>query len=325
MPSATATGAMASLTTRRTGVGRKWSVQEREETRFALLLILPAMATVALIAFLPLGRAFWLSLFRINLRFANTPQPFVGLQNYATILVDDRFHNSLRVVAIIGGVSLTAELVLGMIIALVVNREFAGRGLVRASILIPWALTTVVSAKMWQLIYQADYGVFNRLLNDLHIMHGYLPWIADPQVALPAMIGADIWKTTPFMALLLLAGLQMIRADIYESAAIDGSNAWQSFWRITVPLLKPTILVALLFRLIDVARMFDLPFVLTNGGPGFETETVTLYTYRTLFQNLQFGTGSALAFTTFLFVVGVSFIFIKVLGAPAGGSTGGGR
>jgi ABC-type sugar transport system permease subunit len=306
-------------------VGRRarWSAQQREEARFALVLILPAMLTVALIAFLPLARAFWLSLFKVNLRFANSPRTFQGIGNYVAILGDDRFHNALRVTGIIAGTSLVAEMVLGMVIALTINRQFFGRGLVRAAILVPWALTTVVAAKMWQLIYQADYGVFNRLLNDLHILHGYLPWIADPQVALWAMIGADIWKTTPFMALLLLAGLQLIPQDVYESAAMDGSNAWQRFWRITVPLLKPTILVALLFRLIDVARMFDLPFVLTNGGPGFETETVTLYTYRTLFQNLQFGTGSALAFLTFLIVVVISYLFIKVLGAPAGGAGGG--
>lgn len=304
---------------------RRLSVQERAEARFALLLIAPAMLTIALIAFLPLIRAFWLSLFKINLRFANSPRPFVGAGNYADILGDDRFHNALRVTGTVALTSLAAELVLGILIALVINREFKGRGLVRAAILVPWALTTVVAAKMWQLIYQADYGVFNRILNDLRVISGYRPWIADPAVALWAMIGADIWKTTPFMALLLLAGLQLINHDVYESAGIDGANAWQSFWRITLPLLRPTILVALLFRLIDVARMFDLPFVLTNGGPGFQTETLTLYTYRTLFQNLQFGFGSALAFATFLLVLLFSLFFIKVLGAPAGGATGGGR
>lgn len=304
---------------------RRLSVQERAEARFALLLIAPAMLTIALIAFVPLVRVFWLSLFKINLRFANAPRPFVGPGNYVDILGDERFRNALRVTGTVALTSLAAELVLGILIALVINREFKGRGLVRAAILVPWALTTVVAAKMWQLIYQADYGVFNRILNDLHIIHGYRPWIADPAVALWAMIGADIWKTTPFMALLLLAGLQLINQDVYESAGIDGANAWQSFWRITLPLLRPTILVALLFRLIDVARMFDLPFVLTNGGPGFQTETLTLYTYRTLFQNLQFGMGSALAFATFLLVLLFCLFFIKVLGAPAGGVTGGGR
>jgi len=310
--------------TRAAGIGRRvrWSAQERAEARFALWLVLPAMLTIALVAFLPLGRAIWLSLWRINLRFADTPRTWKGLDNYQAILQDERFHNALQVSGTIAAASVTAELILGMAIALVINGYFTGRGIVRASVLVPWALTTVVAAKMWQLIYQTEYGVFNRVPSDLRLIDDYEPWIASPTFAIWAMIGADIWKTTPFMALLLLAGLQLIPGDLHEASSIDGANAWQSFWRITVPLLKPTILVAVLFRLIDVARMFDLPVVLTGGGPGFETETLTLYTYRTLFTNLSFGLGSALAVTTFLIVLAISFVFIKVLGAPAGGAGG---
>ncbi len=311
--------AAAPVAAGRVGIGRRrWSAQRRGDARFGLLLIAPAMLTIFAVAFFPLARTFWLSLWRINLRFANTPRRFAGLDNFAQILRDERFHNALWVTARVAVVSLLAELVLGMLIALVINRQFRARGLVRASVLVPWALTTVVAARMWQLIYQADYGVFNRILYDLFIIDSYKPWVISPQFTLWAMIGADIWKTTPFVALLLLAGLQLIPGDLYEAAAIDGASAWQSFWRITLPLLRPTILVASLFRLIDVARMFDLPLVLTGGGPGFATETLTLYTYRVLFQNLQFGLGSAVAVLAFLLVVLVSFIFIKVLGAPAG-------
>lgn len=298
------------------------SVQERLEARFGLLLVLPAMVTIAAIAFYPLGRAFWLSLWRINLRFENAPQPFVGLDNYLQILADGRFHNALRVTGVIAVTSLAAEFILGLLIALTINRQFRGRGLVRTAVLVPWALTTAVAARMWQVIYHADYGVFNRVLQDLNIIETYKPWVISPQFAIWAMIGADVWKTTPFMALLLLAGLQLIPHELYEAASIDGASALQRFWRITLPLLRPTILVTLLFRLIDVARMFDLPFVLTGGGPGIATETLSLYTYRTLFQNLQFGTGSALSVTTFLLVMTFSIFFIKVLGAPAGGARG---
>jgi multiple sugar transport system permease protein len=302
---------------------RRWSAQQREEARLGLALILPAMIAIALIAFLPLSQTFWLSLWRINRRFAGTPVEFIGLENYRRILFeDDRFVNALRVTGTIAAVTLTAELVLGMLIALAVNRAFRGRGLVRAAVLVPWALTTVVAARMWQLIYQADYGVLNRIFNDLGLISGNKPWIADPKFALWAMIGADIWKTTPFVALLLLAGLQLIPNDLYEAAAIDGTNTWQNFWKITLPLLKPTILVATLFRLIDVARMFDLPAVLTGGGPGTQTETLTLYTYRAIIQNLQIGGGSALAVVTFAIVLLICFLFIKVLGAPAGGGQG---
>jgi multiple sugar transport system permease protein len=294
------------------------SAQQRAEARFAFWLVLPAIATIIAVAFLPLGRAVWLSLWKINLRFANTPRTWEGLGNYQAILGDERFHNALRVTGTIAAATLIAELVLGMIIALTINRAFRGRGLARAAVLVPWALTTVVAAKSWQLIYQPETGVFNRLLADLGLNDRYAPWLVDPGVAIWAMVAADVWKTTPFVALLLLAGLQLVPNDLYQASAVDGATGWQTFWRVTVPLLRPTILVALLFRLIDVARMFDLPFVLTGGGPGFETETLTLYTYKTIFQNQSFGMGSALAVTTFALVMAISFLFVRVLGAPVG-------
>lgn len=302
----------------RSAMQRRWFRQEPSEAVYAFWLVLPAMLTVMLIAFVPLGRAFWLSLWHINLRFANTPRTFEGLKNYQAILHDDRFYNALKVSGTIAFWSILAELILGMVIALAIHREFTGRGPVRASVLVPWALTTVVAAKMWQLIYQTDFGIFNRILGDLQLISTPIPWLASPNWAIWALIGAEIWKTTPFAALLLLAGLQLIPADLYEASALDGATAWATFWHVTLPLLRPTLLVVLLFRLIDVARMFDLPFVLTSGGPGFQTETLTMYTYRVLFTNLSFGMGSALAVTTFLIVLVVCFIFIKLLGAPVG-------
>jgi multiple sugar transport system permease protein len=256
---------------------------------------------------------------KLSLRFANQPRPLIWLRNYTDILQDARWHNALSVTGRVVFVSVGVELVLGMIIALLLNRAFQGRGIVRASILVPWAITTVVSAQMWSWIYDARYGVFNDILMRLHIIHKPIIFLAQPNITIWAMIGAEIWKTTPFMALLLLAGLQLIPADLYEAAAIDGTNGWQNFWRITLPLMKPTILVALLFRTIDAVRIFDLPRVLTNGGPGQSTETLVLYAYNTLFTNLNFGYGSALAVSTFLIVVLVSFLYIKILGAPAQG------
>lgn len=298
---------------------RRWSKQARSEALLAMWFVLPAMVTVAAIAFLPLARAFWLSLWEINLRFANTPRVFVGLGNYWDILQDSRFHNALKVSGMIAFWSIVAELVLGMLFALAINRSFTGRGPVRASVLIPWALTTVVSAKMWQLMYQTDFGIVNRILGDFNLIDKPIPWLASPDWALWALILAEIWKTTPFAALLLLAGLQLIPGDLYEASELDGASEWSTFWNITLPLLRPTLLVVLLFRFIDVARMFDLPFVLTGGGPGFQTETLTMYTYRVLFTNLQFGMGSALAVSVFIVVLLFSFLFIKVLGAPVGG------
>lgn len=330
--------------------------QARADARLGLLLAAPAVAVIFLIAFFPLLGTIRDSLFKISLRFANQPRPFIGLENYTTILrnafamdlrkltqfdhgstplvtvinffanlpniyknPDDDFRNALWVTGRVTTISVAAELVLGMIIALAINRSFAGRGIVRAAVLVPWALTTVVSATMWAWIYDGLYGVVNDILKRLHIIDNSIIFLAKPSLTIWAMIGAEIWKTTPFMALLLLAGLQLISSDIYEAASIDGANGWQQFWRITLPMMKPTILVALLFRTIDAVRMFDLPRVLTNGGPGNSTKTLVLYNYETLFTRFDFGYGSALAVTTFLIVLVISFIFIKVLGAPTQG------
>lgn len=290
------------------------------DARLGIALIAPAVLTVLVIIFYPLILAVWDSMHRISLRFEDTPQPLIWLGNYTAVLVDSRWYNAVRVTLTIAGTSVLTELLLGMLIALALNRSFRGRGLMRAAVLVPWALTTVVSAKMWSWIYDTRYGIFNDLLIRLGIIDRPLVWLFRQDLALPAMTGAEIWKTTPFMALLLLAGLQLIPADLYEAAAIDGTTEWQNFWKITLPLMKPTILVALLFRTIDALKLFDLPRVLTNGGPGQSTETLSLYTYNTLFTSLNFGYGSTLAVTTFLIIMCAAFLFIKILGAPAGGA-----
>jgi len=299
--------------------GRR-SAQERADARLGLLLAAPAILTILLIAVVPLAGTILDSLFRISLRFENAARPFVGLDNYVSVLTDDAFANALSVTALVAGVSVTVELVLGMIIALLINRNFVGRGIVRASVLVPWALTTVVSAKMWAWIYDGRYGVANDLLMRFGLIDAPIIFLVRPEVTIWAMIAAEIWKTTPFMALLLLAGLQLIPGEMYEAASLDGASPWQTFWRITLPIIKPTILVALLFRTIDAVRIFDLPRVLTNGGPGKSTETVVLYTYNTFFTSLNFGYGSTLAVMIFLIVTLVSFVFIKILGAPTQGA-----
>ncbi len=297
------------------------SAQARSDARLGLLLSLPAVLAIGLIAFFPLGRTIHDSFYKISLRFENAPRPFVGLDNFHTVWTDPRWYNALRVTFTVVIVSVGVELVLGMLIALLINRSFRGRGIVRAAVLVPWALTTVVSAKMWSWIYDAQYGVFNDLLMKLHIISKPLIWLANPSLTLWALIGAEIWKTTSFMALLLLAGLQLIPAELYEAAAIDGSTGMTNFWKITLPLLKPSILVALLFRTIDATRIFDLIKVMTNGGPGQATESINIYTYNTLFTNLNFGFGSALSVSVFLVIFVISFFYIKVLGT----STAGGR
>jgi multiple sugar transport system permease protein len=302
------------------GVRVRRSGLENAEARLGLLLAAPAILTILVIAVIPLAQTILDSLFQISLKFENAPRPFIGLDNYRSVLGDDSWFNALRVTGLVAGASVAAELVLGMIVALLINRSFRGRGLVRASVLVPWALTTVVSAKMWAWIYDGRYGLANDLLMKVHLIDQPIIFLVRPEVTIWAMVAAEIWKTTPFMALLLLAGLQLIPHELYEAAALDGASRWQAFWRVTLPLLRPTILVALLFRTIDAVRMFDLPRVLTNGGPGKSTETVVLYTYNTFFTSLNFGYGSTLAVVIFLIVMFVSFIYIKVLGAPTQGA-----
>jgi ABC-type sugar transport system permease subunit len=302
------------------GARGRSSGQERAEARLGLLLAAPALLVILLIAVIPLAQTILDSLFQISLKFENAPRPFVGLDNYGAALTDDSWFNALRVTGLVAGASVAAELVLGMLIALLIDHSFRGRGLVRAAVLVPWALTTVVSAKMWAWIYDGRYGLANDLLMRLHVIDAPIIFLVRPEVTIWAMVGAEIWKTTPFMALILLAGLQLIPHELFEAAALDGASRWQAFWRVTLPILRPTILVALLFRTIDAVRMFDLPRVLTNGGPGKSTETVVLYTYNTYFTSLNFGYGSTLAVAIFLIVMCVSFIFIKVLGAPTQGA-----
>ncbi len=287
------------------------------EVRLAYLLVAPAVACIALVAFYPLLSDLWLSLHSKNLRFPARGEPFVGMQNYLTLTQDGRFWNALRNTSVIAAASVGAELVLGMLAALAIHRSFRGRGMVRAALLVPWAMTTVVTARMWDWIFNANYGIFNALLLNLGVIDAYRAWTANADSAIWAVIGADVWKTMPFMALLLLAGLQMIPLELYEGARIDGAGPWLLFWRITLPLLRPSILVALLFRTLDAVRIFDLPFVLTGGGPGYATETLSIYAYRTLFTNLDFGYGATLSFGMFLVVMILALFYVKVLGSGA--------
>src|SRR5437588_5718901 len=195
---------------------------ESAEARLGLLLAAPAIVTILLIAVIPLAQTIQASLFQISLKFENAPRPFVGLDNYRSVLGDDSWFNALGVTGLVAGASVAAELVLGMLIALLINRSFRGRGIVRASVLVPWALTTVVSAKMWSWIYDGRYGVVNDVLMRIGVIDQPIIFLVRPELTIWAMVTAEIWKTTPFMALLLLAGLQLIPHELYEAAALDG-------------------------------------------------------------------------------------------------------
>ena len=270
---------------------------EHREARLAYAMVAPAVATILLVALFPLTWTVWESLHLHDLRMPWLGQPFVGLENYAEVLRDRRFWGAMGHTLWFAVATVSLELVLGCVLALAMNRTFRGRALVRASILIPWAIPTVVAALVWRFMFE-----------------GYEGWLTDDVRAWVPVILSDVWKTTPFVALLLLAGLQGIDASLYEAARIDGASPWRQFRYITLPLLAPAIMVALIFRTLDAFRVFDLIYVLTGGGPGTATEPIALYTFNTLMHNLRFGYGSALSVLVFLVTFTLALGYIRLLG-----------
>jgi ABC-type sugar transport system permease subunit len=275
--------------------------------RTVALLLLPTVVTLVAVSFYPVIRGITLS-FR-NTTLSSQTDSFVGLQNFRTLLADAQFWNAWRNTVEFTAVSTLLETVLGMGMALVLFETFRGRGVVRASMLVPWAIPTVVTSKMFGWLFDGQNGIINYLLRGAHLIQGNVNWYGSTQHALQTIVIADVWKTTPFMALLLLAGLQSISGTLSEAARVDGANPLQYFWHIRLPLLMPTLLIAALLRALDAFRIFDLPYVLTGGGPADSTETLSTLTYKHLFSGLQFGFGSALAMAMFLteLVIAIAF------------------
>ncbi len=290
------------------------------DARLARLLVAPAVGVIALVAIFPLGWTLWESLHRHDLRLPWLGQPYVGLGNYARLLHDARFWGALGHTAFFTIVSVALELVLGLIFALAMNRTYRGRGVVRVAVLVPWAIPTVVAALLWRFLFDSQAGIANALLVGSGIVDHPVVWFVRTATAWVPVILADVWKTTPFVALLLLAGLQNIDPALYEAAEVDGAGAWRQLTRITIPLLKPAILLVLIFRTLDAFRVFDLIYVLTGGGPGTSTEPIALYAFNTLLQNLRFGYGAAISVVIFAITFGLALLYIKGLGA--GGAAG---
>ncbi|AKU98609.1 Maltose/maltodextrin ABC transporter, permease protein MalF [Labilithrix luteola] len=273
------------------------------------LFVAPSVLVFLVVAAYPIGYAVWLSLRRVIIVFHE--DRFVGLQNFAFLLRDPRFWTALGNTAYFSFVAVSIEIVLGLAFALLLNTAFPGKKLLRASILVPWAIPTVVSAKTWAWLFNPDYGLVTKLLPGHDI-----DWLGMPGYAMHAAIVVDVWKTTPFVALLLLAGLTGIPDDVYRAAAIDGASTFRTFRSITLPLLRPTIVVTLVFRTLDAFRVFDAVYVLTGGGPANTTETLSIYAYKMLVRVGDFGYGSALAVVTFFCVMAISAGYIRLLGLP---------
>ena len=288
------------------------SLQTRERI-FAAGLIFPCFLFVSVFAFYPILYSFFLSLHRIVLSLPALGQKFVGFQNYGALFHDGVALHSLRNTFLFVFTSTFFELLFGLIIALVVNRHFKGRGIARAAVLVPWAIPTVVSSQMWRFIFNDKYGLLNYLIYGSDVS-AYKAWLADPFFAFTAVVAADVWKTSSFAGLLILAGLQTIPDELYEAARIDGATAWQRFRKITLPLLKPALLIALLFRTMDAFRVFDLVFVMTQGGPADSTNVLQFYGYKKIFAEGLMGYGSTISVLVFAVVFIIALLYIRMVG-----------
>ncbi|ULA64769.1 MAG: Trehalose/maltose transport system permease protein MalF [Nitrospira sp.] len=298
-----------------TGAGGVRHLGRLSERAWGYLLSAPAFVLLGFVALAPIGAALWLSLYRRMPVFG--VDEFIGAAHYIQLWSDERFWAACRVTLYFTALSVAAELVVGFGLALLLdrltNRSGQSSPWEQAMILLPWAVPTVVSAQIWKWLYQPDYGLLNYLLLQFGLIAAPIDWLADPDWAIHAAVVMDVWKTTPFVTLLLLAGLKALPQDLYAAAKVDGAGSWEQFRRITLPLLMPIVLIVLVFRTMDGVRVFDAVFVLTSGGPGNTTETLSIYAYKTLFQTLQFGYGSALATAMFILVAGLSALYVVLL------------
>lgn len=291
----------------------KLSKRKREDVVFTILLLLPAMVIMAIVTIYPLLQSFWISLQRWDLTRPDLDHVFIGLSNYIYVLKDPTFWQSAKITVffVVGAVIL--EISLGLGIALLLNREFIGRNLIRMLSLLPWAIPGVVNGIMWKWILNPSYGALNGLLYSLGIIDHYIIWLGNPTSALVMSILADTWKETPFIMLLFLAALQTIPKDLYEAAKVDGANVFQSFFHITIPLIQPTLFVALTLRTIWALKSFDLIYTLTAGGPSGGTSVIGYYTYLKTFVSLNFGRGSAVAYLMTIIVAILVVIYQRAL------------
>jgi trehalose/maltose transport system permease protein len=281
----------------------------RQRTRSAWLFMAPTLGAMALVAGWPLLRTFWFAFTDANLTDMEAAQ-FVGLDSFREVLNDSDWWTTVRTTFEFTFISVTLETVLGMIIALALHSRFRGRGLLRAAVLVPWAIPTVVSARMWEWMFHDVYGVINAVLLSLGFISEPRAWMADPSLSLWAVIAVDVWKATPFMTLLILAGLQMIPEDMYEAAKIDGAGPLRIFFRLTLPLLRGPLMVAIIFRALDALRVFDVFYVLTGGGT--ETMPMAGYARQRMFEFQQVGLGSAAASLLFALIALFTAVYMTV-------------
>lgn len=295
-------------------MSRRATAMERDEARLARWLIAPALLFILVGSLVPIAATGWEALHGHDLRLPWLGRPFVGAANFGEAFGDPRFRSALVRTVLFALVTVPLELALGLALALVMHTAVRARGLIRLAALLPWAIPTVVAALVWRFMFESQGGILAAAFRTIGLVDAGFDWFAHPLAAWVPIAAADLWKTTPFVALLLLAGLQTIDPALHEAAQIDGAGAIRRFATITWPLLRPALVVAGAFRALDALRLFDLAYVITGGGPGTATEPLSLYAFIALMQRLRFGYGSALSITVFLLTFAFALVWVRGLG-----------
>jgi ABC-type sugar transport system permease subunit len=309
-PAAATTGPAPSADDRGPRDRRHYSLIARDR-RFGYLLVAPATLVLLAITAYPLVYNIWNS-FQRDVINSGIPPTFAGAENYKRIFTDNQFLPALGHTAGFTVVSVALETVVGLALALALNRKFRGRGLVRAAIFIPWAVPTVVSAQLWKTMFDPQTGWVNYVLTSLHLPLANTTWLAGKWTAWGAILVADAWRNTPFMAIVLLAGLQVIPNDIYEAARIDGASAWQTFLRLTLPLLRPALMVALIFRTLSSFLIFDVVYAMTGGGPGTSTNVLSYLNWQAFFVFADYGYGGAISVALVVIALLIAAAYVRV-------------
>jgi multiple sugar transport system permease protein len=298
-----------------TNISKRHITLRQQDRRAACLLVLPSLVVILGVTLGPIIYTFILSFYHAPTGI-NQVRTFLGLGNYLEMIRDPLFWQTIGRTMYFTIVSVGLELVLGMAIALLIHSHPWGWKFLRFSLIIPWAVPTIVNGAMWRWIYSADFGALNGLLLQLGLIKHYIPWLTLPNLAMPLVILADVWHMMPFVALILQAALATLPMELDEAAAVDGATAWQRFWKIRLPLLRPAILIALIARTVDAFRVFDIVYIITSAGPANKTLTITYLTYLNSFPWGKQGIGAALSFLISLFTLSMALIFIRFLYHP---------
>jgi ABC-type sugar transport system permease subunit len=287
----------------------------KQDARSAWLLLAPSLLVI-------LGVTLWPIIYTFILSFQNAPtgihqvRTFVGLGNYLTMLQDKAFWETIGRTMYFTAASVSLEMIFGMAVAQLIHSHPWGWKFLRVCLIIPWAVPTIVNGAMWRWIYSGDFGALNGALMQLGLIKHYIAWLTLPKLAMPLVIVADVWHMMPFVALILQAALATLPVELEEAASVDGANAWQRFWKIRFPLLRPAILVALIARTVDAFRVFDIVYIITRGGPASKTMTITFLTYLNSFSYGKQGIGAALSFLISFFTIIMAIVYIRILYRP---------